>query len=124
MLRDNWEFEFSAKKLADAALAKQGHHEGRLRFWQSAKEKVMAEVRESGIEVSEPIGDHSNTSRGRSPQVMVRNDLQAKLNECHGKILEHMEHVREYAGWVNVLQGNPENHLKLNADDYLFFFGT
>ena len=87
----------------------------------------MAEVKESGIEVSESCGGGSYTSnmtRTSAPQVMVRNDLQTKLTECHGKIQEHVAKVREYEGWVQVLEGNPESRMKLNADDYLYFFGT
>ncbi len=123
MLRENWEFEFSAAKLIEAAKKKKANHSERLKFWEGSKEKVMADVRESGIEVSESLATtHSN--RGVGPRVMVRNDLQAKLTECHDKIQEHAEKIRAYDGWAQVLEGNSETRLRLNADDYLFFFGT
>ena len=125
MLRDRWNFKFSTKKLAEAAARKRTHHKTRMKFWEDAKAKVLAEVKESGIEVSESEAgaSYANTQRSFGPQVMVRNDLQKRLSECHGKILEHAAKVTEYAGWVEVLEGNQETQLDLHADDYLYFFG-
>lgn len=125
MLRDKWEFKFTAKKLADGATKKFRHHRERVLFWQDAKAKVMAEVKESGIEVTESAAcnNTSNYTRGMTPQVMVRNDLQIRLTECHEKIQEHQRKVNEYAGWLQVFENNPETQLSLNADDYLYFFG-
>src|SRR5580692_4016514 len=101
MLRDEWGFDFTAARLAKAAATKKIHHEDRLKFWQDAKTKVMAEVRDSGIEVNESLANsYSNKSAGFGPQVMVRNDLQTKLTECHSKLQEHAAKVREYDGWV------------------------
>src|ERR1700735_594671 len=125
MQRDKWTFAFTASKLADGAKEKKAHHEGRLKFWAESKGKVVSEVRESGIEISESLGaSGSNVSRAyRGPQVMVRNDLQEKLSECHEKMTEHSGKVREYDGWIQVLNGNPEHRIDLNADDFLYFFG-
>jgi hypothetical protein len=125
MMRERWEFSFEAAALADAAAKKKLHHADRLAFWERAKSKVMADVRETGIEVSESEagGSYANTARAYAPQVMVRADLQKRLSECHGKILEHAEKVKVYEGWVQVLKGNPAARLSLHADDYLFFFG-
>src|SRR4051794_31091151 len=107
-LRQSWQFKFTAKDLSTAASNKCEHHQKRKSFWESAKAKVMAEVKDSGIEVSESCAgaSYSNTGRGGEPQVMVRNDLQRKLTECHQKILEHDAKVKEYAGWVCVLNAN------------------
>jgi hypothetical protein len=55
---------------------------------------------------------------------MVRVDLQTRLTECHNKLQEHAAKIAEYEGWVEVLEGNPEDQLQLNSDDYLFFFST
>ncbi len=124
MLRDEWGFEFSASKLAAAAADKKAHHEDRLKFWEKAKDDTMAEVRESGIEVSESLAaNYSNKSSGHGPQVMVRNDLQTRLTECHQKLSEHAHRVREYDGWIQVLKADPDKRLTLHADDYLYFFG-
>lgn len=124
-LRDRWEFEFTASKLAEGATAKKSHHEDRLKFWEESKAKVMADVKEGGIEVNESMANqYSNKSASFEPQVMVRNDLQTRLTECHRKLQEHSGKVREYDGWIQVLKGNPESRMKLNSDDYLYFFGT
>jgi hypothetical protein len=125
MQRDRWQFEFSAAKLQTAARAKKVHHEKRLNFWEEAKGKVMVDVKETGIEISESEAGSSyqNSSRAYEPQVMVRADLQTRLSECHGKILEHAKKVRELEGWIQFFGARPDAMLPLNADDYLFFFG-
>lgn len=126
MQRDKWQFEFTASKLAGAAKNKKLHHQERLKFWEEAKTKVMAEVKDTGIEVSESQagGSYTHTNRFGEPTVLVRTDLQKRISECHSKIQEHNGKVREYEGWVQVLGGNPESRLALTADDYLYFFGT
>jgi chromosome segregation ATPase len=123
MLRDEWEFQFSAAKLLEGAKAKKKHHEDRLEFWKSAKEKVMAEVKDSGIEVSESMAGSNYTKGAYAPQVMVRADLQQKLTECHRKIDEHYGKAQTYQGWIEVLEANSNAALQLHSDDYLFFFG-
>lgn len=123
MLRDKWDFEFTASKLAEAATSKKSFHESRLEFWTKAKAKVMDEVKESGIEVSESEAGSNYSKSGFAPQVMVRNDLQKRLTECHNKIQEHHNKINEYGGWIQVLTANAESRLKLNSDDYLYFFG-
>lgn len=126
MLRNEWVFRYSASHLSKAAVAKKTVHEGRQKFWSDAKTKVMEEVRAVGIEVSESEAgaSYSNKASGFGPQVMVRTDLQKRLTECHEKIVEHTRKVSEYAGWIAVLDGNPDAVLDLHSDDYLYFFGT
>ena len=79
--------------------------------------------KDSGIEVTESVAGNSYTNTGFGPQVMVRNDLQQRLTECHQKMQEHSKSVKTFCGWIAVLEGNPNDALTLHADDYLFFFG-
>lgn len=127
MNRHEWEFEYTAAKLAEGAEAQKAHRLSRVTAWQEAKEKVMAEVRESGIEVSESVAadmkSYSNSTQSYGPKVMVRADLQSKLTECHQKIQSHTIAAAEYDGWIQVLRANPESRLKLTQDDWLYFFG-
>lgn len=124
MKREEWLFEYTASKLAEAAKTKQAHHQSRLKWWEEQKEKVMARIRESGIDVHMPVAEmYSNKTRGFDPQITVDATLQRDLRECQGKLLEHDEKAREYAGWVQVLSANPESRLQLDSDDYLFFYG-
>ena len=46
-LRDRWEFKYTAKKLAEGARTKKDFHAGRLKFWEEAKAKVMAEIKDA-----------------------------------------------------------------------------
>lgn len=125
--RSEWEFEYTASKLAEGAAAQKAHRLSRVDAWTQAKADVMATVRESGIEVSESVAadmkSYSNSTRSMGPQVMVRADLQAKLTECHAKISEHTIAAAEYDGWIQVLTANPEARLKLTQADWLYFFG-
>lgn len=124
--RDEWEFEHMASKLAEGAAAQKAHQLSRVEWWTAAKERLMAEVRESGLEVSESVatGLRSSTlSQIDGPQITVRHDLQKKLAECHGKIQSHRRAVAEYDGWEQVLRTNPESRLKLTQADWLYFFG-
>ena len=124
MQRDEWTFEYTASKLAEAAATKREHHKQRLEWWNGQKDAVMAEVKDSGIEVSESLALAYASNAGVGPQVMVRGDLQRKLTECHGKLKEHDAKAREYDGWHQVLTANPEARMKLHHDDWLYFFGA
>lgn len=124
MKRDEWIFDFPATKLAAAAKAKLDHHDERLKFWQAAKEKTLAEIKEKGITVSDSQSDSSsNIQRGYHAQIMVDQTYQRQLNESANKIESHRDKVREYTGWVQVLEANQDRTYSLEADDYLFFFG-
>ena len=124
--RDEWEFEYTASKLAEGAAAQKAFRLGRVTWWTDAKAKVMAEVKDTGLEVTESvaagISNYVNTQMA-GPQIMVRADLQKKLAECHSKIQSHQQAADEYDGWVQVLGANPENRMKLTQADWLYFFG-
>lgn len=124
--RDEWEFEYTASKLAEGAAAQKAFRLGRVEWWKDAKAKVMAEVKESGLEISESVAAQiSNyaTSAMTGPQISVRADLQKKLAECHSKIQSHQQAADEYDGWLQVLGANAEQRLKLTQSDWLYFFG-
>lgn len=124
MIRNKWEFEYTGSQLAVAAKKKCQHRLDRLSRWEEQKAQVMAEVRKSGIEVSESVGAaYANKTSGYAPEVMVRTDLQKKLSECHIKIMEHSAAAREYDGWRQVMSASPNARVPLNHDDWLYFFG-
>ena len=124
--RDEWEFEYTASKLAEGAAAQKAFRLCRMAWWTEAKEKVMAEVKDTGLEVTESIAagisNYASTQMA-GPQITVRADLQKKLAECHSKIQSHKQAADEYDGWVQVLGANPENRMKLTQADWLYFFG-
>ncbi len=125
--RDQWEFEYTAAKLAEGAIAQREFRRGRAAWWANAKDQLMTEIRQSGLEVSESVAagiSNYTGTRMEGPQVMVRADLQKKLSECHAKIQSHQQAADEYEGWVQVLKANSENRLKLTQADWLYFFGA
>lgn len=131
--RSKWEFEHLGQELLEGAKAKEEFRRQRLAWWKEQKEKLMQEIKESGLEVQETIaslyGSHTNDinalrAGGRgSAQIVVRNDLQDKLNECHLKIKEHEMASIEYNAWVQVFSKNLNKSFKLKQGDWLFFFG-
>lgn len=128
MLRDNWKFTYTASRLAEGAETKLKFHEERIAFWKKQKDELVAEIRKDGLEVSEStaLGYASPKSRDyeRGAKVMVRNDLKEKLDECMEKLAYHTGKRRDFAGWVQVLRGNPEEWLEADMEDWLFYFGT
>jgi len=127
MKREEWSFEYTASKLAEAAQAKVDWHTERLAWWKAKKDEVMGTIRKEGLEVDEKIslGFSSPKSRDweRGAQVMVRNDLQKDLDECMEKLKAHTLKLNEYSGWQQVLAANPESRQSLDINDWLFFFG-
>lgn len=123
--RQEWEFEYTASKVAEGAAKQRKYRLDKVAWWKEAKAKVMAEIKESGIEVSESVADRISNYTGTQamgPQVLVRSDLQRKLTECHEKIQTHQQAADEYAGWVQVLRANGEQRVSLTHSDWLYFF--
>ena len=125
MKRDEWTFDYTAAKLADAATKKRDHHTARLTWWKGKKAEVMRKVAESGIEVHDSVAaDAYMTTRPTvSPQIRIDVTLQRDLTECQEKINRHRVLEEDYDGWLQVLGANPEARLSLDHEDYLFFFG-
>lgn len=127
MQRKEWEFEYTASKLAEAAQAKVKWHNERLEWWKNKKNEVFATIRKEGLEVDEKISLEFKNPKSRDwdrgAQVMVRNDLQKDLDECMEKLQAHTLRLNEYCGWQQVLAANTENRQSLDIDDWLFFFG-
>jgi hypothetical protein len=134
MNRNDWEFEYTASRLAAAAMAQRDFRAARVKVWEQKKEEVMKRIKDSGLTVHEDIaagmiGTASNnfnkysTSVHNGPQVLVDPTMQKDLNECHMKINEHRNLQKEYDAWLQVLDANPESRLHLKHDDWMFFFG-
>jgi hypothetical protein len=133
MLRPKWEFEYTAKHLALAAIAQRDFRSARRLVWMNKREEVMAKIRETGLTIHEDVaaGMASNnvnamkysTAGYGGPQVLVDATMQQDLNDCTAKIHEHTELQKQYAAWVQVLEANGEARLKLDHDDWMFFFG-
>src|SRR6266852_1780280 len=117
MNRNSWKFTYAADKLLDAANKKRDWHESRLNWWTEAKEKVMKEIKEEGLEIDESVAmGYSNS--GRNASVNVRTDLMRDLNECVAKIAEHKAKRQDYDAWIQVLSSQGQSSLELHQDDW------
>ena len=127
MLRKDWCFEYTASKLSEASTEKLAFHHERLDWWKAKRTEVMNTIRSEGLEIDEKIVLEFRSPKSRDwdrgAQVMVRNDLQSDLSECLEKLSHHTQQVQQYDGWHQVLAANPEARVKLDIEDWLFFFG-
>ena len=127
MLRKDWCFEYTASKLSEASTEKLAFHHERLDWWKAKRTEVMNTIRSEGLEIDEKIVLEFRSPKSRDwdrgAQVMVRNDLQSDLSECLEKLSHHTQQVQQYDGWQQVLAANPEARVKLDIEDWLFFFG-
>ena len=127
MLRQDWGFDYTATKLAEAADQKKAFHQERLAWWKAKRVEVMTTIRAEGLEIDEKIALEYRNPKARDwdrgSQVMVRNDLQKDLSECLEKLGHHTQQVQQYDGWQQVLAANADARVKLDIDDWLFFFG-
>ena len=124
MNRKDWEFKYTAKKLANAAAIKRDYRQSRVEHWEKVQAALMVEVKEKGLEIVESQTSTYTNNAGPAAQMVVRPEYQKKLNEAHSKIQEHMTAAREYDGWVQVLDDqDPTEKLELKHADWLFFFG-
>ena len=126
MQRNEWKFDYTASRLAEAASDKTAYHRERLNFWRTTREGVMATIRAEGLEIDEKIALGYRNPKGRDwergAEVMIRNDLQKDLDECLEKLKWHTDKLEQYVGWQQVLEANPENRQSLDIEDWLFFF--
>lgn len=126
MLRKDWGFDYTANKLAEAAATKMVFHQERLDWWKSKRQEVMGTIRSEGLEIDEKLVMEFRNPKARdwdrSAQVLIRNDLQTDLSECLDKLSHHTQQVQQYDGWQQVLAANPEARVKLDIEDWLFFF--
>jgi hypothetical protein len=128
MKRDDWTFDYTAARLAEAARVKIAHHDARLAFWHGKRDEVLGRIRTEGIEIDEKIvlGFQSPKAQDwqRANRITVRDDLRTQLDECHDKLRSHTERLEAFKGWLALLAANPEARLPLDVDDWQFFFGT
>lgn len=126
MNRDDWEFDYTASRLAEAAEQQRDYRNSRVKVWEEKKVEVMEKIKTSGLTVHEGVAaslaSYSNSAQAGA-QVMVDTTLQKDLNECVSKIRTHRDAATEYDGWLQVLSANPEARLKLKHADWMFFFG-
>lgn len=129
MNRQDWEFEYTASALAQAAEAQRDFRKSRVAAWSAKKDEIMEKIKTTGLTVHEGVAADmgstyaiSNSNRGGA-QVMVDVTLQRDLNECVAKIRSHSDAATDYDGWVQVLKANPESRRKLKHGDWMFFFG-
>lgn len=131
MNRNDWEFEYTAGRLATAAMVQRDFRAARVKVWEQKKEETMKRIKDSGLTVHEDIAadmmsnsvNKYSTQMINGPMVLVDPTMQKDLNECHAKITEHRNLQKQYDAWLQVLDANPEARLQLKHDDWMFFFG-
>lgn len=129
MQRDDWTFSYLGSELLTAAKQKKVMHDQRVEWWTDKKREVMAKIQADGIDITESMveqyGKTSNAIFG--PKIVIKTEYQQDLSECFLKIREHTDKSKEYLAWVEMLEAANKHEpfeLRLDYDDYQFFFGT
>lgn len=127
MLRNDWKFDYTAARIAEAVNARVTYHHECVAFWKAKRDEVLTTIRAEGIEVDEKIVLTTRNPKSRDwergGQVLIRNDLKKDLEEVYDKLAEHTDKLATYDAWGQVLSANPESRLSLDAEDWQFFFG-
>jgi len=128
MLRNEWKFDYTAARIAEAAVVKIAYHKERLAYWKAKREEVLQTIRSEGIEIDEKIVLAFRNPKARDwergGQVVIRNDLQKDLQEVYDKLAEHTAQLASFDAWQHVLAAHPEDRLQLDAEDWQFFFSS
>jgi hypothetical protein len=128
MLREKWEFSYTADQLSEAASKNVAFHLERLNWWKEKRASVMATIRSEGLEINEKIALEYRSPKSQDwnngSQVVIRTDLRTALQECHEKLSQHTLKLREYSGWQQMLTANPSATQQLDIEDWLFFFAN
>lgn len=125
MQRHEWTFKYAGWKLAEAAIEQRAYREQRLAEREKKKEAAEQQIRWNGIEITESIAEKlaNYSNPGFGPQITVDQKLLREYSECIEGIKRNRELLRQYDGWIQVLQANPDQQLELDHEDWLFFFG-
>jgi hypothetical protein len=128
--RAGWTFTYTAGQLAYGAQKQKDYREDRSRLWSATQEKVMAEIRASGIEITQDVMTQLQISAtytksggmNRGPTVSINQDLADKFAQCVAKVKEHKDLAEQYEGWIQTLSAQSEKELEVTQQDFLFFF--
>ncbi|HET8941529.1 MAG TPA: hypothetical protein VFN13_06045 [Rudaea sp.] len=128
MRREEWQFEYAAGKLAQAAADKMKYHKDRLAWWLAKRKEILDEIRTQGLEFDEKLVMSAGVSpKGRdwdnAARVSIRDDLRDGIEESQRKLAWHTNQLRDYEGWHQALSANTDVPLRLDINDWLFFFG-
>ena len=78
--REEWVFEYSSNQVLQGANQQKEFRLSKVQWWKAAKEKVMAEIRESGIEINESLAALTySTTSAMSPKIKVNETLQKQI---------------------------------------------
>jgi len=124
MQKSEWKFTYKASDLAAGAKAKKATTETKFNWWEEVRKKLMLSLPDSLQVVDSSASSYSSIKGGFGPQVSIDPKLQLQLNEAHQRLIQLDQTIREYDGWIQVLEANSTQSLELNHADWLFFFGA
>ena len=126
--RPDWTFEYPAIELIRALQGQLTFRKERVDFWKAESERLMGEIKTSGLEFSESVDVAlsaylSNNAPKSGPQLKINDELKDKYVESQNKIKEHGEMIKIIESWLNILVQEDDNRMfPLKFDDWEFFF--
>lgn len=116
-MREDWEFQFTAKEVAEAAEKVSSYHRGRQQHWDERARNLATEIRETGVELKE-----ITVTGGSRFEAHVNNSLGNQLSEAKSKADSHKMTADKYADWGFALRTlAPSQTLSLDVTDVTFF---
>ena len=133
MLRKEWQTQFTAESVLQAAKLKVEHHKKRLDHYGAKMDELMQTIKKDGLEIRNVPNRFDNnyielsTISGRESRdslVYVRNDLNTELQKLNVKVEQHKAALANYHIWTNFLESASAlgQSVPLDFEDYTFFF--
>jgi hypothetical protein len=126
-MRNEWTITIPVLDLRQQVQQRRLYRSHRVQFWQDQKDLKLADLKSTGIEVSEGFDQfgkealtYSNSAGGHF-SVTLDPTLQRAIGEAHKKIKEHEAMLLEYNKWSDFLE-HDTGSVTLDFSDYVFFF--
>ncbi len=123
MTKHEWKFARLGSELLTGAQSKKQICEGKLAWWKTRKEDLIKTI-PAGVTMEESQVNYSSaTTSFGAPQLIIDPTLQKHLKEAHSRLTNLSERIKEYDGWIQILEKNATQTFSVDHDDWLFFFG-
>lgn len=122
--RNEWEFQYQASDLLEAAEAEYQKREERIGYWRDKREEVLEKLKQEGLEITnwnEGSGV-TKASIGSAIDVQFDQKLIGRLRECEQWLERARSEKKEYAMWVQVFSDCQSTQaFQLHGHDVAYF---
>lgn len=133
-LRTQWEFTYTARQVAYGARKQKEYRDSRRALWEAKHNEVLEQIRAQGLLVNSGAMESmletmtvassymKGGNSGSTPTISIDKKLQDKFTESFRKKEEHLALSEQYEVWIQTLEAQPDEVLKITYEDFKFFF--